>query len=201
MIRVGLTGTVASGKTTVARLFERWGACRIDADELARRAVAPGTEGLARIRERWGERVLGPDGSLDREAMRRLAFADPEARRRLEEIVHAGVRSLREERLAGARAAGAEVTVEEIPLLFEVGLDGSFDALVTVDAPVALRRRRAAESRGWSREEFEAVEAAQLPAEEKRRRADHVIVNDGTLTELEAGARAVWARLLDAPPG
>lgn len=201
MIRVGLTGAVASGKSTVGRLFERWGAWRIDADELARRAVAPGTEGLARVREIWGERVIAEDGSLDREAMRRLVFADSEARRRLEEIVHAGVRRLRDDRLAEARAAGAEVTVEEIPLLFEVGMDDRFDAVVTVDAPVALRRRRAAASRGWSREEFDAVEAAQMPVEEKRARSDHVIVNDGTRAELEQAARSVWERLLDASSG
>lgn len=201
MIRVAVTGSLASGKSTVGRLFERWGAWRIDADELARRAVAPGTERLARIREQWGERVLDAEGALDREAMRRLAFADPRVRERLEEIVHAGVRRLREKRLAEAEAAGAEIVVEEIPLLFEVGMEDLFDAVVTVDAPLALRRRRAAESRGWGPEAFDAVEAAQLPAAEKRARADFVIVNDGTRAELEAAAREVWERLLDASHG
>lgn len=193
MIRIGLTGTLGAGKSVVGRLFEGWGAWRIDADELAREAVDPGSPALERIREAWGDAVLDAVGGLDRAAMRRLVAGDAEARARLEAIVHPEVRRLRRERLAEAAAAGARVTVEEVPLLFEVGLEGEYDAIVVVDAPHELRRERVAAARGVPAGEFEAMAAAQWPPEAKRERADHVVWNDGSLEELEAKARAVWA--------
>ncbi len=195
-MRIGLTGTVAAGKTAVGRLFETWGAARIDADELARAAVAPGSEGLAAIRAEWGEKVLASDGTLDRPAMRALAFDDPGARHRLERIVHAAVRRLREEERERARRAGAALLVEEVPLLYEVGLEAEYDVIVVVDAPVETRRERAMRGRDWKPGEFEAIDASQLPAREKRARADFVIENAGTPAELEDAAREVWHKLL-----
>jgi dephospho-CoA kinase len=198
-MRIGLTGTLAAGKSTVGRMFERWGARRIDADDLAREAVAPGTPGLAAIRESWGEAVLHEDGSLDRDAMRRIVSADASERRRLEAIVHAEVRRLRAARTSEAEGEGAVIVVHEVPLLFESGLDRDCDAIVVVDAAVSTRRDRVRQRRGWTDEEFESIEAAQLSSDEKRARADHVIENDGTRAELEGKARAVWDVLLASP--
>ncbi|MFV1987907.1 MAG: dephospho-CoA kinase [Gemmatimonadota bacterium] len=195
MIRVGLTGTVAAGKSTVGRLFETWGANRVDADQLARTAVAPGSPGLAKIRAMWGDGVLQRDGSLDREVVRARVFGDDDAREALEEIVHREVRRLRAEWRARQDELAASVIVEEIPLLFETGLETGYDAVVVVDAAVEERRRRAVAFRGWTPEEFDAIDATQLPAEEKRARADHVILNDGDRAALESASRAVWDEL------
>jgi dephospho-CoA kinase len=195
MTRVGLTGTLAAGKTTVGGLFERWGAHRIDADELAREAVAPGSPGLEAIRREFGDQVLDAKGSLDRARMRRIAFAAETDRRSLEAIVHAEVRRLRAARVEQARRDGARIVVEEVPLLFEVGLDDEYDAIVVVDAPEAVRLERATRTRGWTRQEFASIEAAQLTGTEKRARADHVIENAGSHEELEARTRAIWEEL------
>lgn len=192
MIRVGLTGTLGAGKSTVARLWEAWGAWRVDADELARRAVRPGSPALEEIREVWGDEVLDEEGGLDRAEMRSRVFGDAEARSRLEEIVHPEVRRLRAEEVQEAREAGAEVVVSEVPLLFETGMADRFDVVVTVDAPRSVRRRRVAEERGLDAGTFEAVEAAQWPADRKREAADYVIDNGGSMEELETSARRVW---------
>lgn len=192
MIRIGLTGTLGAGKSTVARLFERWGARRIDADELAREAVRPGSPALQEIREEWGDEVLDEEGGLDRARMRRRVFGDTDARRRLEEIVHPEVRRLRADRIEEAREAGAEVVVSEVPLLLETGMEGQFDVVVAVDAPRSVRRRRVAEERGLDAGTFEAIEAAQWSARRKREAADLVIENDGSREELEAAAREAW---------
>lgn len=192
MIRVAVTGTLGAGKSSVGRLFEEWGALRVDADELARRAVAPGTPGLEEIRREWGEEVLGEDGALDREAMRRLVFRDSSARERLERIVHPEVARLLEERFREAEREGAEVAVAEIPLLFEEGLEEEFELVVAVDAPRDERRRRIIRERDLEPETFDAMEAAQWPGGRKRRAADYVIVNDGGEEELEEEARRVW---------
>src|SRR5690554_6406662 len=127
MLKVGLTGNIASGKSTVAEEWRSLGAVVVDADELARRAVEPGTPALEEIARRWGTAVLDPSGRLDRAALRGVVFRDPSERRRLEEIVHPAVAALREEELRAAREAGALVFVAVIPLLFEVGLAPEFD--------------------------------------------------------------------------
>lgn len=201
MLVVGLTGTVGAGKSTVGRLFERWGARRIDADRLSREAVAPGSPALEAVVEAWGEAVLADDGSLDRAALRERVFGDPEARERLEAIVHPEVRRLLEERLREAREEGVEVAVGEVPLLFETGLEEAFDLVVVVDAPVEERRRRLRASRDLSGETFEAIEAAQWSGERKRAAADLVIENDGTREELEEAARAAWRAIRSRAAG
>lgn len=195
MLRVGLTGTVGAGKSTVAGLFERWGACRLDADRLAREAVAPGTRGLVAIREAFGDGVLDEAGALDRDAMRERVFRDDEARRSLEAIVHPEVRRLIEERAERARAEGCGILVVEVPLLFERGMEDAVDLVVVVDAPRDERRRRIAEERGVDGDTFRAIERAQWAAERKREAADVVLDNDGTLERLEEVARAAWRRI------
>jgi len=192
MIRLGLTGSLGAGKSTVGRLLEGKGAVRIDADALARRAVEPGTEALVRIRERFGDAVVAADGSLDRAALRSIVFADRGALASLEAIVHPVVDRLRAERLRAAEAGGARVVVIEIPLLFEKGLEEEFDAVVVVDAPEALRRGRVCGSRRISGAEFDAMDRAQWAPETKRAAADHVIWNDGNLDDLERSVDVVW---------
>lgn len=196
MILVGLTGTIGAGKSTIGRLFETWGAMRIDTDELAREVVRPGRPAYERVRATWGEDVLSPDGRLDRRALRRIIVDDPEARRTLEAIVHPAVLKLLEARIDQARAAGRRVVVLEVPLLFETGLDARCDLVVCVDAPVEIRWDRVCAERGLTSSEFAALDRAQLPGEEKRRRADLVIENAGSAAGLEASAREAWSRVL-----
>ncbi len=201
MLSVGLTGNIASGKSTVVRIWRRLGARVIDADRLARLAVAPGTPGLRNVVEEFGEEILGPEGELDREELGRRVFADPDARRRLEAIVHPEVGRLRREeerRIAGEVEASGEsgvVLVHDIPLLFEAGLSVDFDVVVLIDAPREERLRRLVEKRGLDPEQARQRIDAQQPAEEKRRAADLVIENDGTLDELERRATDAWRTL------
>jgi dephospho-CoA kinase len=195
MFRVGLTGNIASGKSAVARRWAALGAPIVDADVLARRAVAPGTPALARIRESFGDRVLLSDGQLDREALRAIVFEDPAARGRLEEIVHPEVERLRREEEARLGAAGAAVVVHDIPLLFEVGMEDRFDLIVLVDAPAGVRLERLTRIRGLDEAEASRMIAAQMDVEAKRGGADIVIENDGTLARLAARAEETWAEI------
>lgn len=195
MLVVGLTGNVAAGKSAVAELWRKAGVPVLSADALARDVVGPGTEALARIADLFGRGVIRDDGVLDRAAVRRIVFRDARARRRLEAIVHPGVRRLRDAWTRRQREAGAVLVAWEVPLLFETGMQDEVDVVVVVDAPVEVRRRRIVETRGLGEEEAEAVMAAQLPAEEKRRRADHVVDNAGTRRELAGCAAEVLAAL------
>lgn len=195
MLKVGLTGNIASGKSTVARVWEALGVTVIDADRLARAAVEPGTPALAAIVREWGDGILGPEGRLDRAALRAVVFRDAAARRRLEEIVHPAVAELREREYAAATDRGERIVVSDIPLLFEVGLEGEFDAVVLVDAPEAERERRLVEDRGLSREDARRMIDAQMPAAEKRVLANEVLENTGTIAELERRATRLWRRI------
>lgn len=199
--RVGLTGTVASGKSAVARRLAAFGATVIDADELAREVMRPESPAWRGVRDAFGEEVIGPDGVLDRAALARAVFADDEARARLERISHAGIRELRARRVAEAATAGAAVIVDEIPLLFEVGLEDDYDMIVAVDAPAEVREARARRSRGWAAERFAAVDAAQLPGAEKRRRADRVLDNAGAPEQLDEAVRELWRVIRAAARG
>jgi dephospho-CoA kinase len=195
LVRVALTGNIASGKSAVADVWRRAGAVVIDADDLAREAVAPGTHALRRIEDQFGRTVLDTSGQLDRAALRQLVFADEPRRRELEAIVHPQVERLRQEQERRAAAAGARLVVHAIPLLFETGLDDQFDIIVLVDAPVVMRRERIVAARGLSAVEADAMIAAQMPAEHKRLRAHFVIDNDAGLDELEETAGRVWAAI------
>lgn len=195
MLRVGLTGNIAAGKSTVAETWRRLGATVVDADELARRAVAPGTPALAAIVGEWGPGVLAGE-ELDRAALRRIVFADPAARARLEAIVHPAVAALRDEAYREADARGEPLAVADVPLLFEVGMADDFDVLVLVDAPEEARLERLVRDRGLDPEEARRMIAAQMPSELKRARADHVLTNSGTVGDLEDRTRALWRVLL-----
>lgn len=197
MIRIGLTGGIASGKSTVSRLLAEDGAVIVDADLLARHVVAPGTPGLAEVVEAFGDGVLSPDGQLDRPALGALVFADPGRRAVLEGIIHPRVRAEGARLEAEAVEAGpGTVVVHDIPLLVETGQaapgdPGRFDAVVVVDAPVETQVERMVRDRGWSVEEAEARIAAQASREERLAVATHVIDNTGTLDDLQRRVRQV----------
>jgi dephospho-CoA kinase len=195
MLKVGLTGNIAAGKSTVAEVWRSMGATVVDADELARRAVEPGTPAHDAIAREWGTWVLEEGGALDRAALRQIVFADPEARARLEGIVHPAVAALRDEAYRQAQARGETVVVADIPLLFEVGMVDDFDVVVLVDAPEEVRLARIVADRGLDEDEARRMVAAQMPAELKRARADVVISNTGTLGDLQDSARDVWRDL------
>lgn len=195
MLVVGLTGNIGSGKSTVARMLEARGVPVIDADLLAREAVAPGSPALAAIAARWGARVISADGTLDRAALRRIVFANPSDRAALDAIVHPAVKARRDALLAEQRERGARVVVCDIPLLFETGLDRGMDVTLLVHAPLAIRVARIEKDRGLSPNDALEMINAQLPADEKRARADYVIDNDGTLDELRERFDETWRRL------
>jgi dephospho-CoA kinase len=195
MLHVGLTGNIASGKSTVARLLAERHATIIDADVLARRAVAVGTPAYEAIVARWGDTVLASDGTLDRAALRGIVFGDPRELEALNAIVHPVVRRLWEDELAGARARGDRIVISDIPLLFERGLAGRFDRIILVDAPSTVRLERLIRDRGLSEAEASRMLAAQMPAEAKRERADFVIDNAGSREALRARVDEVWDAL------
>jgi dephospho-CoA kinase len=196
MLLVGLTGNIASGKSTVAQLLSERGATIIDADVLARRAVERGTQAFDAIVRRWGTSVLAPDGHLDRAALRRVVFGNPKELDALNDIVHPEVERLRDERIAEARARGDRIVVCDIPLLFEKKMADGFDRIILVDAPRPLRLERLVRDRGLRETEAMDMIAAQMPAELKRARTDFVVDNAGTLTELERRVNDIWASLM-----
>ncbi len=195
MISIGLTGNVASGKSTVARTWAEAGVPVLSADALARQVVEPGSDGLAEVVARFGVEVLLPDGTLDRDELRRRVFTDEEARRELEGILHPRIAELRWSWLSRQGAAGAPVVAYEIPLLFETGQQGEFDVIVLVHAPAEARKRRLVEDRGIDEQEAERMIEAQMPSYEKRALSHFVIENEGTVTELEAAARETLDRI------
>lgn len=196
MLRVGLTGNIAAGKSTVAAVWRSLGATIVDADVLAREAVAPGTPALSQIAEAWGPAVLTGDGHLDRGALREIVFADPDERERLEAIVHPAVAAMRDRAFRDARTRGDALVVADIPLLFEAGLVDEVDLVVLVDAPEAVRLLRLIEHRGLGPDEANAMISAQMPAELKRARADVVIENAGPLEQVQQRATEVWRALV-----
>lgn len=190
MLRVGLTGGIGSGKSTAARRFAELGAVLVDSDVLAREVVAPGTEGLAEIVTAFGEGVLGPDGGLDRPALAAVVFGDPQARARLNAIVHPRVRDRTEELIA--RAPGDAVVVQDVPLLVETGSPAAFALVVVVHADGGDRVRRLVESRGMAEADARARIAAQASDEQRHAAADVVLHNGGSPRELCTAVDALW---------
>ena len=196
MLEVGLTGGIASGKSTVAQMLVELGAHLVDSDQLARQAVEPGSPGLEEIVAAFGPGVLGPDGDLDRRGLRELVFADPVARARLNAIVHPRVRELMARELDHWRAADpGGVVLVDVPLLFESGWAGRFAAVVLVYVPRAVQIQRLMRRDGVSRPEAEAALSAQMDIEQKRGLAHFVVDNSGPITDTHSQVRAVWAGL------
>jgi dephospho-CoA kinase len=192
---VGLTGGIGTGKSTVSGMLRELGATVIDADEATRAVQAPGSEGLRRIVEAFGPDVLTDRGELDRARLGEIAFADPEARQRLNGIVHPLVREWMAERQREAVERGDPVVVLDIPLLFEARGAGAFETVLLVYAPEAVQLDRLVGLRGMSEEQARARIAAQMPIEEKRRLATHVIENTSGLDELRRAVERTWADL------
>ena len=192
-MRVGLTGGVASGKSTVAAILSELGATVIDADALAREVVEPGTPGLARVVEEFGPGVLTADGALDRAKVGEIVFNDEERRRALEAIVH----PLVFERYAALEAAAPDdaIVVHDIPLLAESGRADTFVAVVVVETPAEVQVDRMLQHRGWTRSDAESRIAAQATPEQRREIATHLIVNDGSRADLRRRVEEVWAEL------
>jgi dephospho-CoA kinase len=191
--RVGLTGGIGSGKSAVSALLRDLGATVVDADALAREAVAPGSDGLAEVVAEFGEDVLAADGSLDREAMAARVFADPTARTRLEGIIHPRVRRRAAEIEAEARAADpGAIVVHDVPLLVETGQQDAYDVVLVVDVPVGVQVERLVRLRGMSEHEARGRIAAQADRETRLAAADIVVDNSGTLDDLARRVRHVW---------
>jgi dephospho-CoA kinase len=205
---IGLTGGIATGKSTFAAALRALGVPVIDADELARAAVAKGTPGLAAVVAEFGDDVLAPDGELERRSMGARVFADPSARARLEATVHPTVRALFRTELARLAAGGYPVAVYDVPLLYEAKREGEADLVVVVWAPREVQIARLAARDGLDRTAAEARLAAQLPIDEKAARADVVIENHGDPAALVEKARRLLVdvtrglarRLPNSPP-
>ena len=191
---VGLTGGIGSGKGAVASALAERGARVIDADVVAREVVAPGTEGLRAVTELFGEEVLGPGGELDRARLAEIVFADPQARARLNAIVHPLVAARIESMLADESAGG--VVVYDVPLLVEGSVQDrhDFDLILVVEAPVAQRIERLVRDRNMTEEQVHARLASQATDEQRRAVADVVIVNGGSRTDLDDAVDQVWRK-------
>ncbi len=187
LFRVGLTGNIASGKSSVVAVWRELGAHIIDADVLAREAIAPGTPGEQRVRDTFG--------TVDRAELRDIVFRDAARRKELEAIIHPEVQRLRNEAERELAAAGGGIVVNDIPLLFETGLNRDVDLIVLVDAPREERLRRIVEHRGIERAEAVRMIDAQRPAEPKRARADIVIDNEGSIEDLQQKAEEAWRQI------
>jgi len=177
-LRIGLTGGIASGKSTVAAMFAELGACVIDTDLIARELVAPGEPALAAVVEAYGEAVLDAEGALDRGLMRRIVFGDPAERRRLEAILHPRIREVA---LARAAVCPGPYVMLMVPLMFESGFDRLVERTLTVDCPESLQLDRLMARDGIGRDEARAVIAAQMQRAERRSRADDLIDSSTTI--------------------
>jgi len=193
VLLVGLTGGIASGKSTVARLFGELGADIIDTDEIARALVRPGSPVLAGIIERFGPDLQTADGSLDRRRLRTLIFADPEIRRELEAMLHPPIRA---EALARAAASSAPYAILVVPLLFETGFDRLVDRRLVVDCPESQQIERLIARDGISETEARAMLAAQMSREERKLRADDCLDNSGSLESTQSRVRELHANFL-----
>ena len=191
---IGLTGGVGSGKSTVAEMFRELGAAVIDADAATHAVYVPGSLGFDLI-----EREFGPDyvrdGHIDRARLGELVFNDPEARQRLNAIVHPLVREWMTARTAEALVRGATAVVQDVPLLFENGLEPLYSAVVLVYVPEAVQLQRLVEGRGLKEDRARAMIGAQMPIDQKRERAQHVIDNSGSRDETREQVKTLWPQI------
>jgi len=195
---IGLTGGIASGKSTIARRLSEHGAVVVDADRIAREVVEPGTPALAQIAETFGPDVIAADGSLNRPALGAIVFADEDARLKLNAITHPAVLATSTERFRAAGEADPDaVVVYDVPLLVESANEYPFDLVVVAHASAATRIRRLMELRGTDEEEARRRVGSQATDEERLAVADVVIDTDGTLEQTIAQTDALWDRLRD----
>ena len=194
---VGLTGGIASGKSLVSERLGALGTAVVDADLVAREVVAPGTRGLAALEARFGRGVIAPDGTLDRAALRTLAFADPAMREDLDALLHPLIRARSEALIAASAADGSPYTVYAVPLLVETGQAERFDRVLVVDVPVELQRARLLARDGRDAAEADRIIAAQASREARLAVADDVIVNDGPIEDALAATDRLHASYVE----
>jgi dephospho-CoA kinase len=192
---VGLTGGIASGKSAVAKILERLGAAVINADDLAREVVEPGKVAWQEIVDAFGTGVLQPDQTLDRQKLRTLIFSDRDGRKKLEAIIHPRVRALAEERIRERAAAGYSIIVYEVPLLFEGKLHEWLRPVILVACDPETQRKRLQERDHLTPTEAQKHIDAQMSLAEKRRLADYVIENNGSLEEVETQVKAILEKI------
>ena len=202
---IGLAGGIGSGKTAAGRVLEELGCVVVCADEIVHHLLQHDEPVRRQLREWWGDDVLDSDGSLDRAAIARIVFSDVDQRERLEALLHPLVRKHTAaiwydltERKDDRHSTPALVI--DAPLLFEVGLNNACDAVIFVDAPPSTRLARVRQRGAWSAEELDQREKQQMPLDIKRKQSDHVVQNDGDLSDLKKKIEAVLARILDDGP-
>jgi dephospho-CoA kinase len=188
---IGLTGGAGSGKSTVAAMLRDLGAEVLDADDAAHAAYEPGSAGFDEVVREFGSEFVR-DGRINRARLGELVFNDQDARLRLNAIVHPVVREWMAARTAQAAERGVQVVVQDVPLLFENGLERLYSSVVLVYVPENVQLKRLVEGRGLSEERARAMIAAQMPIEEKRRRAQHIIDNSGTREATRAQVEGLW---------
>lgn len=194
---IGLTGGVASGKSTVGHFFQDRGAVVIDADHLARRAVEPGSRGLERVVAAFGANILAPDGQLDRKRLASLVFSDPGKRVLLEEILHPEIKRLAESRIAQAAKGGQRVVFYMAPLLIEAGVTDRVDEIWVVTVRPEVQLERLMRRDGITRDEALRIIASQMPLAEKERHGRLVIDNSGTPEETAHLLAEIWAQEIE----
>ncbi|HEX9146320.1 MAG TPA: dephospho-CoA kinase [Candidatus Binatia bacterium] len=192
---VGLTGGIASGKSTVAAILRRLGAEIINADELAREVVEPGREAWQEIVATFGSGILQEDQAIDRRKLRDVIFNDPQARKKLETIIHPRVRTLAEEKIRACEAAGSALVVYEVPLLFEALIHHWIRPVILVACDIETQKSRLKERDRLSDAEAQRHIESQMSLEEKRKLADYTIENNGTLADLEAQVKAIVEKI------
>ncbi len=195
MLKVAVTGGAGSGKTTVVRMFKELGAQVLDADEVAREVVAVGAPAWEELRRTWGPEFFKEDGSLDRARVAQRVFSDPEARRRLNDLIHPQVALKIKERLQALEKQGAPLVVVEVPLLFEAGLQRAYERIVVVfaDPNDQVSRLEARDHRPEG--EIAGILKAQWPLKEKLAQADYVVDNRGTLSDTRLQVKNIWREL------
>lgn len=199
-MNIGLTGGIATGKSTVARMLVARGAALVDADRIAREIVEPGQASLARIAERFGAGVIQEDGTLNRRLLGTIVFADAEERKALEAITHPAIRELMRDRIAALEAERPDrLVVADIPLLYESGLQHLYEGVMVAYVPREVQRLRLIERDGLAPEEADKRIGAQMDIEKKRQMADYVIDNSGTIADTEAQLDRFWRSLRSGP--
>ncbi len=197
MLKVGLTGGIASGKSTVCEVFTRMGAMVLDADAVAREVVLPGRSAWTKLRQTFGSEFFCPDGNLNRRRLRKLIFSDPVKRRQVDAIVHPEVmREINRQYQHLSAVAPDGVFLVDVPLLLEVGAAGRFDRVLVVYVDEYVQIDRLMRRDGLSKKEASQALSAQIPLREKVKLADFVIDNNGTLRETQAQVEGVWRELL-----
>ena len=195
MLKIAITGGAGTGKSTVARMFAELGAEVLDADQIAREAVAVGAPAWVELRRLYGEDYFNPDGTLNRSRLAQSVFADPEERRRLDGLIHPRVEAELKARVAELARRGVPLVLVEVPLLFETGREAAFDRVIVVAAPEALQIRRLGDRDGRGEAEIRGILAAQWPLKDKVARADYVVDNGGPRRRTQGQVKNIWEEL------